>query len=158
MSISPAIWRRVSPLSEPGLAQFTGRLQFATNGKRLYDITARLAEWVSAQRISTGLLTVFVQHTSASLTVQENSDPAVQEDLNAFFDRLVQEDHRFYGHTIEGPDDMPAHIRAALTLTQISIPVVNGRMALGVWQAVYLFEHRAHPQTRSVVLHLLGEA
>jgi secondary thiamine-phosphate synthase enzyme len=101
-------------------------------------------------------LTVFVQHTSASLTVQENADPDVVYDLNAFFNRLVAEDNRLYRHTCEGPDDMPAHIRAALTLTQLSIPVEGGRLALGTWQGVYLFEHRAAAHRRSVALHLLG--
>jgi secondary thiamine-phosphate synthase enzyme len=106
-------------------------------------------------------MTAFVQHTSASLTIQENADPDVVHDLNAFFDRLVVEDaagdNRLYRHTIEGPDDMPAHIRAALTLTQLSIPVQQGRMALGAWQGIYVFEHRATPHRRSVVLHLIGE-
>jgi secondary thiamine-phosphate synthase enzyme len=108
--------------------------------------------------VRAGLLTIFVQHTSASLTIQENADPDVVHDLNTFFDRLVPEDSRLYRHTVEGPDDMPAHIRAALTLTQLSIPVEGGRMALGTWQGVYLFEHRAAPHRRSVLLHLIGEA
>jgi secondary thiamine-phosphate synthase enzyme len=103
------------------------------------------------------LLTVFLQHTSASLTIQENADPDVIHDLNAFFNRLVAEDNRLYRHTVEGADDMPAHIRSALTMTQLSIPVSSGRMALGTWQGVYVFEHRAAPHQRSVVLHLLGE-
>ena len=129
----------------------------ATRGKGLYEITAPVEAWVGACGISTGLLTVFVQHTSASLTVQENADPDVVHDLAAFFSRLVPEDGRLYRHTLEGPDDMPAHIRAALTLTQVSVPVVGGRLALGTWQGIYLFEHRASPHRRSVVLHLLGE-
>jgi secondary thiamine-phosphate synthase enzyme len=104
-----------------------------------------------------GLLTVFIQHTSASLTIQENADPDVVRDLNDFFGRLVPEDVRLYRHTAEGPDDMTSHIRAALTLTQLSIPVENGRMVLGTWQGIYVFEHRACPHRRSVVLHLLGE-
>jgi secondary thiamine-phosphate synthase enzyme len=115
-----------------------------------------MARWVGECAIDTGLLTVFVQHTSASLTIQENADPDVQYDLNEFFNRLVLEDNRLYRHTCEGPDDMPAHIRAALTLTQLSIPVADGRLALGTWQGVYLFEHRASSHRRSVVLHLLG--
>ena len=98
-----------------------------------------------------------MQHTSASLTIQENADPDVVHDLNTFFNRLVPEDNRLYRHTVEGPDDMPAHIRAALTLTQLSIPVEDGRMALGTWQGVYLFEHRAAPHRRNVLLHLIGE-
>jgi secondary thiamine-phosphate synthase enzyme len=139
------------------LKQFTYRLRVDTNGKGLYEITQPIAEWLSSHNIQTGLLTVFIQHTSASLTVQENADPDVQHDLNEFFNRLVAEDNRLYRHTCEGPDDMPAHIRAALTLTQLSIPVGSGRLALGTWQGVYLFEHRAAAHRRSVVLHLLGE-
>ncbi len=139
------------------MRQFTHRLQVATRGKGLYDITAGVAQWVAAQSIQTGLLTVFIQHTSASLTIQENADPDVVFDLNRFFERLVPEDNRLYRHTIEGPDDMPAHIRAALTLTQLSIPVAEGRLALGTWQGIYVFEHRAAHHRRSVALHLLGE-
>ena len=129
----------------------------STNGQGLYDITGQVAGWLSGRDVRTGLLTVFVQHTSASLTIQENADPDVVYDLNGFFRRLVSEDTRLYRHTIEGPDDMPAHIRAALTLTQISIPVEQGRLALGTWQGIYVFEHRAARHRRSVVLHLLGE-
>jgi secondary thiamine-phosphate synthase enzyme len=133
-------------------------LQVATRGKGLYEITGQIATWVENAKVSAGLLNVFVQHTSASLTIQENADPDVVHDLNTFFNRLVPEDNRLYRHTVEGPDDMPAHIRAALTLTQLSIPVEQGRMALGTWQGVYLFEHRAAPHRRSVLLHLIGEA
>jgi secondary thiamine-phosphate synthase enzyme len=139
------------------LRQFTHQVQVPTRGKGLYDITRQIASWLQERDIRTGLLTVFVQHTSASLTIQENADPDVVHDLNSFFNRLVPEDDRWYRHTIEGPDDMPAHIRSALTLTQLSIPVEQGRMTLGTWQGVYLFEHRAVPHRRSVVLHLLGE-
>ena len=143
-------------MSSGPLRQFTYRLRVDTNGKGLYEITRPIAEWLNGCHIATGLLTVFVQHTSASLTIQENADPDVRCDLNAFFNRLVSEDNRLYRHTCEGPDDMPAHIRAALTLTQISIPVEGGRLALGTWQGVYLFEHRTLAHRRSVVLHLLG--
>jgi len=139
------------------LRQFSHRLQIATRGKGLYEITDRIAQWLRESAVATGLLTVFVRHTSASLTIQENADPDVVHDLNAFFNRLVAEDNRLYRHTVEGPDDMPAHIRAALTLTQLSIPVEQGRMALGTWQGVYLFEHRAASHRRSVALHLIGE-
>lgn len=104
-----------------------------------------------------GLLTVFVRHTSASLLIQENADPDVVADLNTFFTRLVTEDNRLYRHTVEGPDDMPAHIRAALTATQLAVPVADGRLTLGTWQGIYLFEHRASPHRRSVALHLIGE-
>ena len=133
------------------------RLQVATRGKGLYEITDQIAGWLESAQVRGGLLTVFVQHTSASLTIQENADPDVVHDLNTFFNRLVPEDNRLYRHTVEGPDDMPAHIRAALTLAQISIPIEQGRMALGTWQGVYLFEHRAAPHRRSVLLHLIGE-
>ena len=132
-------------------------LKVSTHGKGLYEITDEIAGWLASSGIRTGLLTVFVQHTSASLIIQENADPDVIADLNTFFTRLVQEDSRLYRHTIEGPDDMPAHIRAALTLTQLSIPVDNGRMLLGTWQGVYLFEHRAAPHRRNVVLQVVGE-
>jgi secondary thiamine-phosphate synthase enzyme len=143
-------------LNSGALRQFSHRLQVETDGKGLYEITRAIGRWLSDCAIETGLLTVFVQHTSASLTIQENADPDVVYDLNAFFNRLVEEDNRLYRHTCEGPDDMTAHIRAALTLTQLSIPVEGGRLALGTWQGVYLFEHRARAYRRSVALHLLG--
>ncbi len=139
------------------MQQAVHRLTVATAGPGLYDVTDKLATWVGAQGISTGLLTVFIQHTSASLTVQENADPDVLRDLDDFFRRLVPEDLQRYRHVTEGPDDMPSHIRAALTLTQIAIPVERGRLALGTWQAVYVFEHRAGRFQRHVALHLLGE-
>jgi secondary thiamine-phosphate synthase enzyme len=139
------------------LAQFQHQFEVPTHGKGLYEITGRAAEWVAGLRVSAGLLTLFVQHTSASLTIQENADPDVVHDLNQFFKRLVAEDNRLYRHTVEGSDDMPAHIRAALTLTQLSVPVERGRMALGAWQGIYLFEHRAAPHRRRIRLHLIGE-
>ena len=133
------------------------RLQVATRGKGLYDITRQIEDWLGGQPVHSGLLTIFIQHTSASLTIQENADPDVVHDLNTFFGRLVPEDNRLYRHTIEGPDDMPAHIRAALTLTQLSIPIDEGRMVLGTWQGVYVFEHRAAHHRRTVVLQVMGE-
>jgi secondary thiamine-phosphate synthase enzyme len=139
------------------LRQRSHRLHVPTRGKGLYEITGPIAEWLSGAGIREGLLTVFIQHTSASLTIQENADPDVVHDLSAFFDRLVSEDNRLYRHTVEGVDDMPAHIRSALTATQLSIPVTSGRMDLGTWQGVYVFEHRSVPHHRSVVLHVLGE-
>ena len=139
------------------LRQTSHRLTVPTHGKGLYDITDQMAAWAVATGIRTGLLTAFVRHTSASLTIQENADPDVLHDLNAFFNRLVAEDNRLYRHTVEGADDMPAHIRAALTQTHISIPVEASRLALGTWQGVYLFEHRAAPHQRTVALHLIGE-
>jgi len=139
------------------LAQFLGQIEVTTRGKGLYEITGALEVWLEGLKVKDGLLTVFVQHTSASLAIQENADPDVVHDLNAFFNRLVEEDNRLYRHTVEGPDDMPAHIRAALTLTQLSVPVARGRMALGAWQGTYLFEHRAAPHRRRVKLHCIGE-
>jgi len=139
------------------MKQAATTIHVATCGKGLYEFTEPAARWVAGQGIGTGLLTLFVQHTSASLVIQENADPEVQSDLNTFFERLAPEDGRLYIHTIEGPDDMPAHIRAALTQTQLSIPVFNGRMALGTWQGLYLFEHRAAPHRRNIVLHIIGE-
>jgi secondary thiamine-phosphate synthase enzyme len=139
------------------LKQSSHRLSVPTLGKGLYEITREVAHWLGQQSVSLGLLTLFVQHTSASLAIQENADPDVVHDLNAFFSRLAPEDNRLYRHTAEGPDDMPAHIRSALTLTQLSIPVENGRMTLGTWQGIYVFEHRAAAHRRSVVLHLIGE-
>lgn len=133
------------------------RLTITTHGKGLYEFTREIAQWLSSAGVRKGLLTVFVQHTSASLLIQENADPDVRTDLNAFFSRIAPEDNRLYEHTAEGPDDMPAHIRAALTATQLSIPLENGRMALGTWQGVYLFEHRAAAHRRSVLLHVIGE-
>jgi secondary thiamine-phosphate synthase enzyme len=139
------------------LQQFSHRLEVTTRGKGLYEITREIGRWLSAQPVRAGLLTVFIQHTSASLTIQENADPDVVHDLETFFTRLVPEDKRLYRHTVEGEDDMPAHIRSALTLAQLSIPVEQGRLALGTWQGVYVFEHRAAHHRRSVRLHLIGE-
>lgn len=138
------------------MTQHTHSLPIATRGKGLYPFTRDVARWISSLNVETGLLTVFVQHTSASLTIQENADPDVVRDLADFFERLAPENDPRYRHQDEGPDDMPAHIRAALTQTSLTIPVMNGRMALGTWQGIYLFEHRALPHRRSVILHLIG--
>jgi secondary thiamine-phosphate synthase enzyme len=127
-----------------------------TPGQGLHEVTAEIAGWVAGQGIASGLLTVFCQHTSASLTIQENADPDVKADLEAFFKRLVGEDPALYRHTVEGPDDMPAHIRAALTAVSLSVPVSGGQLALGTWQGIYLFEHRRGPHQRRLVLHLAG--
>jgi len=135
--------------------QAVHQLHVATHGKGLYEFTGEIEAWVHGQRATTGLLTVFCQHTSASLVIQENADPDVVRDLADFFTRLVPEDTRLYRHTAEGPDDMTSHIRSALTQTQLSIPILNGRLALGTWQGVYLFEHRERPHRRNVALHLL---
>jgi secondary thiamine-phosphate synthase enzyme len=139
------------------MKQAQHRLGVRTSGQGLYEVTAELADWLSQQDMAEGLLTVFCRHTSASLTIQENADPDVQRDIEEFFRKLVPEDARLYRHTIEGLDDMPAHIKGALTATQLSIPVSGGRMALGTWQGVYLFEHRTRPHDRKLALHLIGE-
>ena len=139
------------------MKQATRHITVATRGKGLYNCTGQIAGWLRSLDISTGLLTVFIQHTSASLVIQENADPDVVADLADFLTRLVPEDTRLYRHTAEGPDDMTSHIRSALTQTQLSIPIHNGKLALGTWQGVYLFEHRVQPHRRSVVLHLLSE-
>ncbi len=132
------------------------RLTVATNGQGLVDVTDKVTHWVAAQAIQTGLLTIWCRHTSASLLVQENADPDVRADLEAFFRRLVPE-RAGYQHEDEGPDDMPAHIRSALTQTQLAMPVDQGLPVLGTWQAIYLFEHRAAAHRRELVLHLIGE-
>jgi len=139
------------------MKQFTHRMQVATRGKGLYSITDEIEKWVEGHNVRTGLLTVFIQHTSASLVIQENADPDVVRDLDEFFARIVPEDAPWYRHTAEGPDDMPAHIRAALTQTQLTIPLVGSRLALGTWQGIYVFEHRSRSHRRSIVLHLAGE-
>lgn len=138
------------------MKQATHTLALATRGQALYDFTHALEDWLVQQGIATGLMTVFCRHTSASLLIQENADPTVRHDLKGFFDRIAPEDGP-YQHDSEGPDDMPAHLKTALTQVQLSIPVVRGRLALGTWQGVYLFEHRAHPHRREIVLHLIGE-
>ena len=133
------------------------RLSLPARGPGLHEVTREVAAWLAEQSVGDGLLTVFVRHTSASLLIQENADPDVQRDLESFFGRLVPEDSRLYRHTAEGPDDMPAHIKGALTQTQLSIPVSDGRLALGTWQGIYLFEHRHAPHRRELALHLIGE-
>lgn len=132
-------------------------ISLQTRGKGLYAFTPRVCDWVLTSGIRQGLLTLYIRHTSASLLIQENYDPAVQTDLERFLSRLVPEDDPIYGHTLEGTDDMPAHVRAALTQTHLAIPVAEGKPLLGDWQGIYVFEHRRAFQLRSVVLHLLGE-
>jgi secondary thiamine-phosphate synthase enzyme len=128
-----------------------------SRGKGLYGFTAEVMEWLGQAGIRDGLLTLFIRHTSASLVIQENADPDVQHDLEAFLARLVPEHDPLYRHTLEGPDDMPAHVRAALTQTHLAIPVQAGQLALGTWQGLYLFEHRRGSHRRQVMAHLLGE-
>ena len=139
------------------MKQGQGELNVYTRGKGFHDITRDVRKWLGAQQIQSGLLTVFIQHTSASLTIQENADPDVRRDLGEFFERLVPENTPWFRHTTEGSDDMPSHIRAALTATQVSILVRGGALGLGTWQAIYVFEHRSEPQTRHALLHILGE-
>lgn len=139
------------------MAHVQSRLQISTHGQGLYEITPDAVAFCQDSGIQTGLLTVFCRHTSASLTIQENADPDVIMDLNNFFKRLVPEDPSLYRHTAEGPDDMPAHIRSALTDVSLSIPVSGGLPMLGTWQGIYLFEHRRRPHSRTVVLHLSGD-
>ncbi|MGC1410726.1 MAG: secondary thiamine-phosphate synthase enzyme YjbQ [Acetobacteraceae bacterium] len=138
------------------MRQAMHRLTVGTHGQGLVDITEPVCRWVATQPIVVGLLTIWCRHTSASLLVQENADPDVRADLEAFFNRLVPE-KAGYRHEDEGPDDMPAHIKAALTQTQLAVPVDDGRPVLGTWQGIYLFEHRAAPHRREIVLHLIGE-
>lgn len=139
------------------MEQAHGELQVATRGKGLHDITRQVRQWLAEQGIQNGLLTVFLQHTSASLTIQENADPDVLRDMTEYFERLVPESTPWFRHTTEGPDDMPAHIRTALTSASLSVPVRQGRPALGTWQAIYVFEHRSDRQQRHVLLHAIGE-
>jgi secondary thiamine-phosphate synthase enzyme len=139
------------------MKQSTTLIDVPTRGKGLYLCTDQVASFVAKAGITTGLLTVFIQHTSASLVIQENADPDVQYDLTDYFERLAPERDPRYRHTLEGPDDMPAHLRSALTATQLSIPVMLGRMALGTWQGIYVFEHRRQATRRTLALHLMGE-
>ena len=132
-------------------------LEIRTKGPGLYDVTREAEAFAADAGIANGLLTCFVRHTSASLLIQENADPDVLADLEAFMRRTVSRDTKLYRHTTEGPDDMPAHIRAALTQTSISIPVQRGQWLLGTWQGLYLFEHRDAPHHREIVLHIIGE-
>jgi secondary thiamine-phosphate synthase enzyme len=129
----------------------------ATRGQGLVEFTVEAQRFVAASGISTGLLTLYCRHTSASLLVQENADPDVMRDMQEFFRRLVPEGADWMVHKAEGPDDMPAHIRTALTQTSLAIPVGDGRLALGTWQGVFLFEHRSRPHRREIVMHLVGD-
>lgn len=139
------------------MRQATHVLSISTSGRGLIEITREIRAWVADQRPSTGLLTVFCRHTSASLLIQENAAREVRSDLETFFEQIAPEEPGRYAHDDEGPDDMPAHLRSALTQVQLSIPVIDGELALGTWQGIYLFEHRSRPHQRQVALHLLGE-
>ena len=132
-------------------------LQINTNGQKLYEFTDQTLDWVNENNFKNGILNLSIQHTSASLIVQENADPDVQTDLIKYFDKLAPMDNSLYVHTIEGKDDMPAHIKSALTNNQISLSVKNNELLLGTWQGLYLFEHRLESQKRSIIHHFLGE-
>jgi secondary thiamine-phosphate synthase enzyme len=139
------------------MRQLTHQLTIKTSRRGLYDFTEQVKTWAVNSGMETGLLTLYIQHTSASLLINENYDPDVIDDLERFFSRLVPDGDPLFVHTSEGPDDMPAHVRTALTQTHLSIPVLNGRLALGTWQGIFLYEHRTDSATRRVLLHLLGE-
>ncbi len=139
------------------MRQVHDRITIETRGQGLTEITGPLRAWLDRQGLNDGLLTLYIRHTSASLLIQENADPDVQRDLESFLAELVPEDPALYRHTAEGPDDMPAHIKAALTQTHLGIPLQDCRLALGTWQGIYLFEHRHAPHRREIALHLIGE-
>lgn len=139
------------------MRQAQDTVRIATQGSGLYDITDQVTRWTATQGFTTGLLTLYSRHTSASLLIQENADPSVLNDLQRFFRRLVPDGDPLFRHTAEGPDDMPAHVRSALTATSVNIPVGQGRLLLGTWQGIFLFEHRVQPHRREVTLHLIGD-
>lgn len=139
------------------MRQATTILSIPTPRRGLLEITSEVRSWLEAQSIATGLLTLFCRHTSASLLIQENAAPEVRSDLEAFFERLAPENSQRYAHNNEGSDDMPAHLRTALTQVQLSVPVIGGRMVLGTWQGIYLFEHRRRPHVREIALHVIGD-
>ena len=139
------------------MRQYQARIAVETRGRGLVEITSQVADVVHSSGIRQGLLTLFVRHTSASLLIQENADPDVQGDLERFFARLAPDGDALFRHRSEGPDDMPAHVRAALTATQLSIPVDAGRLTLGTWQGIYLWEHRTRGHRREIVMHVVGE-
>ncbi len=139
------------------MQQFTHTFTIQTRGRKFYDITHQVIDWVEKSGFTTGLLSLFIQHTSASLLINENYDRDVLVDLEAFFNRLVPDGDALFTHTVEGADDMPAHVRTALTQTHLSIPVVNSKVALGQWQGIFLYEHRHVPSARKIAAHILGE-
>jgi secondary thiamine-phosphate synthase enzyme len=138
------------------IRQASTEIEVATPAQGLHEVTEEVARWAAAQGMGEGLLTVFCRHTSASLLIQENAAPAARRDMEAYFARIAPEGDG-YEHDEEGPDDMPAHLRTALTQVQLSIPVIGGRLALGTWQGIYMFEHRRRPHRRRLALHLIGE-
>ena len=132
-------------------------LEIETNGQKLYNFTDKTENWISSKKFLNGIINISIQHTSASLIIQENADPDVQIDLINYFNKLVPMDENLYTHNTEGRDDMPAHIKSALTNNQISLSIKNSELLLGTWQGLYLFEHRLHPQKRTIIHHFLGE-
>ncbi len=138
------------------MKQHVTEIVVTSNGPGMIEVTDRVVAWVRDTKVATGLLTLHVKHTSASLLIQENADPEVRRDFERFMRRLVPEGDPLFRHTSEGPDDMPAHVRAALTATTLSIPVVEGAPALGTWQGIYLYEHRRPSHTRKIAVHLIG--
>jgi len=139
------------------MQQFTHELNIKAQGRKLYDITPQVVQWANQLGLQTGLLTLYIQHTSASLLINENYDRDVLVDMQAFFNRLVPDGDSLFIHTVEGPDDMPAHVRTALTQTSLSIPIIDTKVTLGQWQGIFLFEHRHMPATRRIILHVIGE-
>lgn len=139
------------------MRQLTHHIQVQTRGRRIYDITDEVTAWARQAGLTTGMLTLYIQHTSASLLINENYDPDVLADLERFFARLVPDGDPLFVHVDEGPDDMPAHVRTALTQTHLCIPMLDGKPALGTWQGIFLYEHRRAPHQRRVLLHLIGE-
>lgn len=139
------------------MQQMTAMLEVETKRQGLLDVTDKVRDWTRSQGVRQGLLTLFCRHTSASLLIQENAAPDARRDLEAYFARLAPEDPDLYAHDDEGPDDMPAHLRSALTQVHLSIPLIDGRLSLGTWQGIYLFEHRRRPHRRTLALHLIGE-
>ena len=139
------------------MQQRSHKISIKTHGRRLYDMTPQVLAWVRDSGLKTGLLTLYIQHTSASILINENYDADVLVDMESFFARLVPDGDRLFIHTAEGADDMPAHIRSALTQTSISIPLIDGKVALGMWQGIFLYEHRLAAHTRHVLLHLIAE-
>jgi secondary thiamine-phosphate synthase enzyme len=139
------------------MQQFTKQISINAHGRKLYDITPQVLQWTNSLGLSTGLLTLYIQHTSASLLINENYDSDVLVDMEAFFNRLVPDGDSLFIHTTEGSDDMPAHVRSALTQTSLSIPIIESKLALGQWQGIFMFEHRFDAMTRRVLLHVMGE-
>ena len=132
-------------------------LEIQTNGQKLYEFTDKTEKWIKDNNFNNGILNISIQHTSASLIIQENADPDVQDDLIKYFDKLVPMDNKLYVHTTEGIDDMPAHIKSALTNNQISLSIKKGLLLLGTWQGIYLFEHRIESQNRKIIHHFIGD-